>query len=108
MKFPIADILCIVVGLLVSVLLGQLFNVITKKYDLGTVRLLNGLPDWLGIIVMLLILLCIPFFCLNFTWAFIAYNYIVNGKLPLALLTFFINAIGTFYTAIITKDMHGK
>ena len=105
MKFPIEEVLCIIIGYIGSALLGTLFSRITIKYDIGVNRIFRHLPEWLSMLYLLLILLCVPFFCYSFTWCFVAYGYLKKGNIIQAILAIFVNILGVFYTIIITKDM---
>ena len=104
MKFPLEEVLCIVIGYLITAIFGYLFSKITEKYNVGVRKFFSRCPSWTGIIIFVLLLLCAPFFCYGFTWGFVAYDYLKEGRVDLALIAFLVNVFGTFYTAIILKD----
>ena len=105
MKFPLEEILCIIIGSAITALLSYIASKIAEKYNLGLARVFGKLPNWTGIIIFVLIFLCVPFFCYGFTWGFVAYDYLKEERLDLAALALIVNVFGTFYTSVIVKDM---
>ena len=104
-NFPLAELLCLVVGLAVSGLLYSVFTKIAVTYNIGLTRLFGLLPRLLTFLYVPLVLFCAPCFCYSWTWCFSAYRYFKAGELIKALLSFLLNCISCFYNIVITKDL---
>ena len=106
MKFPLAEVLCFIIGWVFSGCLLALFSKFVKKHNIGLARLLKHLPETIGglIAIPLILLLAVPFCCM-FTWCKVAYDYFIANNITNALLTFLFNILCCFYTSVITKDM---
>ena len=106
MKFPLEDVLCIVVGYLVTAIIGYAFSRLVKKCNWNLGRIIGKLPSWIGgLLGLILILLVAPFACVCLTWAFTAYKYFKSGDLALAASTFAINVLGCFYISLVTEGL---
>ena len=103
MKFPLDDILCIVVGYLGTAIIGYAFSKLVKNRNWNLGRVIEKMPTWLGgLLGLILVLLVAPFACICLTWAFTAYKYLKSGDFGLAAAIFAINVFGCFYISLVT------
>ena len=92
MKFPFNEILCFIIGLFISAILTYIFDKLVKKYDIGFHRILRFFPEWLGgLIIILLVLALLPLFFWRFSWAFYACKYLIEKNIKNSILCIIFN-----------------
>lgn len=105
------DLLCFIVGYLISGLLMYLFTLLLKKLNWGITPLAKRFENSkLGValvtIFIVILFIGLPFvLCITITWLEVVMDYYTDGDIATAIEGVLLNIFCCFYAVFVTKDM---